>query len=328
MQPLDLLLVQFGALLERREPRLPEDLVDPGAADAGDVALVAEQRVQVARLVDRRGELLERRRRARLPGRGVATVSSSSTASAGSSFAQARCLVPNSRRRSSRPSSSRISTREARSFSEARLSKTRSRPADIRWISSARSPNSTTGILPTRRTPVTSRPTSASSGGSKVFITFIPGASADSTVGARQRGVEAARGDLDLGQLGHAERLDLDASFIRLVRGHADAGPANIRKGRAHAGAPDDPTHLHRTLSRPRRSLRSARRCARSPPSATPSSSPTTTSCPRSRTSPTTWATRSASRARPPPPTPTRSPSAASTSWPRPPRSSRPRRPC
>ena len=51
-----------------------------------------------------------------------ATASSSSTASVGSSFAQARCFVPNSRRRSSRPSSSRTRTREARSLSEARLS--------------------------------------------------------------------------------------------------------------------------------------------------------------------------------------------------------------
>ena len=111
-----------------------------------------------------------------------ATASSASTASAGSSFAQARCFVPYSRRRSSRPSSSRTRTREARSLSEARFSYQRRRPADIRWISRARSPNSTTGSLPILRTPVSSRPASASSGGSKVFITFIPGASADSTV--------------------------------------------------------------------------------------------------------------------------------------------------
>ncbi len=111
----------------------------------------------------------------------LATISSPATASVASSFAQARCLVPNSRSRSSRPSSSRTRTREARSLGEARLSNAFSRPADIRWISSARSPNSTTGILPTRLTPVISRPASASSGGSKVFITFIPGASADST---------------------------------------------------------------------------------------------------------------------------------------------------
>ena len=46
-------------------------------------------------------------------------------------------------------------------------------------------------------------------------------------------------------------------------------------------------------------------RCARSPASATRSSSPTTTSCPRCRTSPTSSATRSGSRARPRRPTPT-----------------------
>ena len=137
----------------------------------------------------------------------LATISSSATASAGSSFAQARCLVPNSRSRSSRPSSSRTSTREARSFGDARLSNTLSRPADIRWISSARSPNSTTGIFPTRRTPVTSRPTSASSGGSKVFITFIPGANADSTPAPDKRGVQPPRDDLDLRQLGHGTSL-------------------------------------------------------------------------------------------------------------------------
>ena len=89
---------------------------------------------------------------------------------------------------------------------EARLSKTRSRPADIRWTSSARSPNSTTGILPIRRTPVSSRPASASSGGSKVFITFIPGASADSTSAPRSAASSRRADDLDLGQLGHAEQ--------------------------------------------------------------------------------------------------------------------------
>ena len=144
----DLLGVELGAFLEGREPRLPEDLVDPGAADPGDVSLVAQQRVQVARLVDRRGELLQRRGR---PGFGPERRDHLVVGDlrVGSSFAQARCLVPNSRSRSSRPSSSRTSTREARSLSEARLSKTRSRPADIRWISSERSPNSTTGIFDT-----------------------------------------------------------------------------------------------------------------------------------------------------------------------------------
>ncbi len=157
---------------------------------------MAQQRVQVARLAQRRGELLERGG-GQASGPSEATISSAATASALSSFAQARCLVPSSRRRSSRPSSSRTRTREARSFGPARLSKARSLPADIRWISSASSPSvepddvrrrdgrvdekRTTGILPIRRTAVSSRPASASSGGSKVFITFIPGASADST---------------------------------------------------------------------------------------------------------------------------------------------------
>ena len=43
------------------------------------------------------------------------------------------------------------------------------------------SPASTASIFPTRRTPDSSRPASASSGGSKVFIVTMPGASADST---------------------------------------------------------------------------------------------------------------------------------------------------
>jgi hypothetical protein len=62
VQPLDLPGLQFRAFSEGREPRLPEDLVDPGAADPGDVFLVAQQRVQVSRLVDRRGEVGERGR--------------------------------------------------------------------------------------------------------------------------------------------------------------------------------------------------------------------------------------------------------------------------
>ena len=80
-------------------------------------------------------------------GPSVATISSASTSPAGISFAQARCLVPNSRRRSSRPSASRTSTREARSRSDARLSKTWRRPADIRWTSIASGSSSAAGEL-------------------------------------------------------------------------------------------------------------------------------------------------------------------------------------
>ena len=59
-----------------------------------------------------------------------------------------------------------MSSRERRSRSEARSPNSWSRPADIRCTSSERSPKSTTGIFPTRRTPVTVRPASESSGGS------------------------------------------------------------------------------------------------------------------------------------------------------------------
>ena len=68
MQSRHALLVEVVALAERREPRLPEDLVDPGAADARDGALVAQQRVEVTGLVDQLGELVEWGRR---PGLGA-----------------------------------------------------------------------------------------------------------------------------------------------------------------------------------------------------------------------------------------------------------------
>ena len=127
-------------------------------------------------------------------GPSVATISSPSTSPARMSFAQARCLVPNSRRRSSRPSPSRISTRAVRSRSEARFSNTWRRPADIRWTSRASGSagpapssaaagpsNSTTGIFPIRRTAAIRRPVRTPSGGSTLFSATIPGACADST---------------------------------------------------------------------------------------------------------------------------------------------------
>jgi hypothetical protein len=66
VQPLDRVVVQVVALAKRRELGGPEHLVDPRAADAGDRALVAQQRMQMARLIDQLGELVERRRRPRL----------------------------------------------------------------------------------------------------------------------------------------------------------------------------------------------------------------------------------------------------------------------
>ena len=47
---LDLVVADVGREPERREPRLPEDLVRVGATDAGQRALVAEQRVELAPL--------------------------------------------------------------------------------------------------------------------------------------------------------------------------------------------------------------------------------------------------------------------------------------
>ena len=75
-----------------RSDRCRRCLSGGAAAGAGVVACRSRQRTP------RAGE------GARLRAPGVATISSSATASAGSSFAQARCLVPNSRSRSSRPS--------------------------------------------------------------------------------------------------------------------------------------------------------------------------------------------------------------------------------
>ena len=127
------------------------------------------------------------------------------------SFTHAACLVPNSRSRSSRPSAIRTSSREVRSRGPARVSKSCRRPADIRCISSASSPPTSTMIcLPRRRTPSIVRPASASSGGAKLFSVLIPGASADSIVAPRSAASSRRDGDLDLGQLGHRSRVRPD----------------------------------------------------------------------------------------------------------------------
>ena len=52
-EPLDLLVGELGRGLERREPRAQEDLVRVGAADAGERALVAEQRMELPALARR-----------------------------------------------------------------------------------------------------------------------------------------------------------------------------------------------------------------------------------------------------------------------------------
>ena len=170
----------------------------------GDRALVAQQRVEVAGLVEQLGELLERRRRPAPRGRAWPPPRPRSTSPAGSSLAHARCWVPNSRRRSSRPSSRRTSSREARSRSEARSSQSWSRPADIRWISSASSPSSTTNILPRRRTPLDRRARERVERRVEGLHRDHARAPAPTPRARRPAArVQAAGGDLDLGQLGH-----------------------------------------------------------------------------------------------------------------------------
>src|SRR5919107_4616473 len=63
VERLDLPGVEIGALLERRQPRRPEQLVHPRPADSGDRALIAQKRVEVARLVEEAHHLIEWGRR-------------------------------------------------------------------------------------------------------------------------------------------------------------------------------------------------------------------------------------------------------------------------
>ena len=119
-----------------------------------------------------------------------------------STLTHARCLVPNSRRRSSRPSVSLTSRREVRSRSEARVSNSCSRPADIRWIDQRQvaveldheqlaSP-ADPGDRGARRAPTAADRTSSARSS--------PGASADSiSAPATAAPIEQPRGDLDLG---------------------------------------------------------------------------------------------------------------------------------
>ena len=89
-----------------------------------------------------------------------------------------------------------------------------------------------------RRTPVIDRPASADSGGSKVFIVTMPGESADSIVAPASARLQAAGGDLDLGQLGHQANLLQGASpfspradrerFMEQTEGRSSMGTAAV----------------------------------------------------------------------------------------------------
>ena len=107
----------------------------------------------------------------------------------------------------------------------------------------------------------------------------------------RPRGARGQRRDRPWNVRGYAA----ERGTLHLGRG-ADALRPRARPLPPAGAPPMMPT----TFLTPENDPRSCRtRCARWRASATPSSSPTTTSCPRSRTWPTTSATRSGSRARP-----------------------------
>ena len=156
-----LLLGEVVAALERREHRGVQDLVDPGAADAGDHLLVAQQRVQRARWTSAA--------RASVAG-GSGQASGPSVAarlglepSGASSLTQAACLVPNSRSRSSRfvrqpPQHARGAVAHRAALVEQlqpprahQVGEERERPARRRCRESSSS------SLPRRRTPVNVR---------------------------------------------------------------------------------------------------------------------------------------------------------------------------
>ena len=294
----------------------------------GDHPLVAEHRVQVARLVDP----LARAPRAAAPARPRGRASRPSRRPRprprGISFAQARCLVPNSRRRSSRPSASRISTRERAVAKRGALVE---HLQAARPTSGGRAARAGRGpVAPSRRRtrPRAScrsaarrrsrGPRARRAAGRRVFSATIPGASADSTsapasAAPSRRAVISTSGSSGMS-------LSLGRRPARLDAVHSPGSRLAVRASRAGEHTRPDSRGDWSTAMRDLPTVQPtaapelspdgdraalATRSARSPRSATPSSSPTTTSCPRSRTSPTTWATRSASRARRRPPTPT-----------------------
>ena len=73
--------------------------------------------------------------------------------------------------------------------------------------------------LPRRRTPVKALPSTAWSGGSKVFSALMPGARLDSIRSPGKHLAQSPGDDLHLGQLGHASTLD------RPGAGAARSGP-------------------------------------------------------------------------------------------------------
>ena len=175
-----------------------QDLVDPGAADAGDHVLVAEQRVQRPRLVEQleqrrrigprlgaeRGErvlVVEVRRSQHLDPRPLS----------GAELAQAQLAPVGEPQQEPRRPVAQRRARVEQLQPAGRHQMDHAAPGRRR----ARSRTACRGARPGR-----SRcPASAGSGGSNVFSALIPGASADSTSAPATARADQPRGDLDLG---------------------------------------------------------------------------------------------------------------------------------
>ena len=129
--------------------------------------------------------------------------------SAGSSFTHAACLEPNSRSRSSRPSAKPMQQPRGAIARPGALVVELQAPGrhqvdEQQRLDIAPPATSTISCLPRRRTAVDRAARERRRAADRrLRSALIPGASADSISRAAQRGVQQARGDLDLGQLGH-----------------------------------------------------------------------------------------------------------------------------
>ena len=186
MQALDLLVRHLRALLERREARLPEDLVDPGAADPGDRPLVAQQRMQVPRLVDAARRARSSGGAGHASGPSVATISSSPTSAASMQLAPRPAASSRTRAAAARdrprggsgPASAGPSARRARGRAAAapRTSCGRAGPA----ARPRGRPRPRASCRRGERLRSRARPAPRAAG-STLFSATIPGASVDST---------------------------------------------------------------------------------------------------------------------------------------------------
>ena len=278
----DLLGVEVASpCVNGAQPRLPEDLVDP------ERPIPAIARWSRSSGCSWRGWSIAAASASsggagHASGPSVATISSASTSpgpTAASPRRAAWCRTRAGAARARRRAGSAPAS--ARSLSEARLSKTCSRPADIRWTSSSSGSSppprtATTGIFPIRRTPSIVRPSSASSGGSSVFTATIPGASVDSTsapasAAPRRRAVISTSGSSGIGPSVNCVAVH----SLRFEAGQRTGTGRRTYEGRrrAHAAAADTSANPDRRARRrseiermSRRGPRARRRAQRGHP--------------------------------------------------------------